>query len=68
MKKTYVNPAMLVVAIQGATILAGSITEVNSGDTGIGYIPGGSSQPGRGRRYNADDFEDELEDEEEEEF
>ena len=68
MKKTYVNPAMLVVAIQGATILAGSVVDTVEGNAGIGYIPGGSGQPGRGRRYNADDFEDELEDEEEEEF
>ena len=62
MKKTYSNPTLLVTAIQeDDTILAGSITEVVSDDTGIGY-GGGTTEPGRSRRDNAWDFEDEEED------
>ncbi len=45
MKKFYGKPAMLVVTIQGANMLADSVTKVNgegSGDAGIKY--GGSDQ------------------------
>ena len=52
-KKDYQKPAMRVVLLQHQQhLLAGSdVTNVNSGDTGIGY-GGGGSGPARARQFN----------------
>ena len=48
-KKDYQKPTMNVVLLQHRTmLLSGSITDVNSGDTGIGY-DGPGSGPARAR-------------------
>ena len=52
-KQTYQKPAMKVVKLQHTqTLLAGSgVTDVNSGDTGIGF-GGGGNGGARARQYN----------------
>jgi len=58
MKKNYCKPTMNVVKIQHkCQILAGSVGDVQSGDTGIGY-GGGSSGPARARSYGGIDWDD----------
>ena len=52
-KKDYQKPTMNVVLLQHRTmLLSGSITDVNSGDTGIGY-DGPGSGPARARHAPA---------------
>ena len=58
MKKNYMKPALRVVRIQQkCQILSGSITDVNSGDTGIGY-DGPGSGPARARQHGGIDWDD----------
>ena len=58
MKKNYMKPALRVVRIQQKyQILSGSVTSVQSGDTGItGGGPG--SGPARARSYGGIDWDD----------
>ena len=57
MKKNYCKPTMNVVKIQHSQMLCGSITGVNSGDTGIGF-GGGGNGPGRARSNGGIDWDD----------
>jgi hypothetical protein len=57
-KKDYQKPTMNVVLLQHRTmLLSGSITDVNSGDTGIGY-GGGGNGPARAPRRSGIDWDD----------
>ena len=57
MKKDYCKPTMNVVKIQHSQMLCGSVTRVESGDTGItGGGPG--SGPGRARSNGGIDWDD----------
>ena len=57
MKKEYQKPAMRIERIEHAQMLCGSITEVESGDTGIGY-GGGGSGPARARQHGGIEWDD----------
>ena len=58
MKKNYMKPALRVVRIQQkCKILSGSVTSVQSGDTGIGY-GGPGSGPARARSNGGIDWDD----------
>ena len=58
MKKNYMKPALRVVRIQQkCQILSGSVTSVQSGDTGIGYV-GPGSYPARARSNGGIDWDD----------
>lgn len=58
MKKNYMKPALRVVRIQQkCQILSGSVTSVESGDTGIGY-DGPGSGPARARQHGGIDWDD----------
>jgi len=56
MKKTYLQPTMNVVKIQHSQMLCGSITDVEGGDTSIGY--GGSSTQSARVKSNTVDWDD----------
>ena len=57
-KKDYQKPTMKVVLLQHRTmLLSGSITDVNSGDTGIGF-GGEGSGPARARSNGGIDWDD----------
>ena len=57
-KKDYQKPTMNVVLLQHRMmLLSGSITDVNSGDTGIGY-DGPGSGPARARQHGGIDWDD----------
>lgn len=53
-KKTYLTPTMKVADLDPATILVGSVTSVEGGDSGIGY-GGGNTEPARGKGTVWDD-------------
>ena len=55
-KKEYLRPAMKVVGLVSATLLDGSVTAVDGGDSGIGY-GGGGSGPARGKESIWDDYD-----------
>ena len=58
MKKNYMKPALRVVRIQQkCKILSGSVTSVQSGDTGIGY-GGPGSGPARARSNGGIDWDE----------
>ncbi len=58
MKKEYMKPTMRVVKIQQkCKILSGSVTSVQSSDTGIGY-GGPGSGPARARSFDWDDWDE----------
>lgn len=63
MKKEYIKPDMRVVRIEHQQIICTSdlVSNVNSGDTGIGY-GGGGSGPNRARQHSVwdDDWSDDC--------
>lgn len=62
MKKFYQTPAMQVVKLQAATMIASSMKGVNSGDAGIGYGGGDSNYSGGARSQGFGGFlEDDTE-------
>ena len=61
MKKNYQKPSMKVIKIQhqGIICTSGTVTNVESGDTGIGF-GGGGSGPSRARSFGGwDDWDEE---------
>ena len=57
MKKQYMKPAITAVKLQHLGIICTSVTEVNSGDTGISF-DGGGSGPARARQHGSIDWDD----------